>query len=339
MDSHDPNLFKYNISTWITDLVEYWINRCNIKNKKTVYNSELIASKNTVMPNNFVMYQCIYNKGIECIFDTYTTFNKDAIPRLEWYKEYFKKMDNNYSFTFYFNHLDLFGKPTYLGDIDAICVGCSVNSRNFHAIPILDAHHLWECKKITVYNPDYDLQFDHTPFDNKINKIVWRGGLIPTFSEDLNLLYLRKDVCDKWIDNSNFDIGVSNNNTPYSKSFLNLNDYTKYKYILNIDGYGASFDGTIWKLRSTSLVIWITDPNNQMYMLEWYFPLLKPYVHYVPSSIDKLQETFDWCEENPEECKKIITNSTILINNILQNTDAYHQALFARFNEIYNITI
>jgi len=336
MDCHDPVLFRYNASSWINDLVEYWVNRCNIINKRKIYSPEFITSKNAVMSNNFVMFQCIYNNGIHFTCDSYVENNKGGVPRLDWYKGYFNKLNNKYSFTFLFNHLDLFGKPPFLEDIDAICMGCSVNSGNYHAIPILDAHHIWDCKRNTIYNPNYNLNFDNTPFDNKINKIVWRGGLIPTFSKEFNLLHLRKDVCDKWMQNPNFDIGVSNENTPYTKPFLNFNRFTKYKYILNIDGYGASFDGTVWKLRSTSLVIWITDANNQMYMLEWYFPLLKPYVHYVPSSIDKLQETFEWCEANPEKCKEIIDNSTKLISNILQNTDTYNRALFDKLDEIYN---
>jgi hypothetical protein len=339
MDFPDPMLCNYNPSTWITDLVEYWVNRCDIKNKKTVYSSQLITSKNAVIPHSFVMTQCIYNNGFRYIFDMYSKHNVFASPRLDWYFAYFKKMDNNYSFIFYLNHLDMFGHPSYLGDIDAICFGCSINSNNNNVIPILDAHHLWDCKAETVYNPLYDLQFDTTPFDTKINKIVWRGALIPTFLKDFKLLHLRKDVCDKWGNNSNFNIGTTKHDSPYTRPFLNLHEFTQYKYILNIDGHGASFDGTVWKLRSTSLVIWITDPNNQMYMLEWFFPLLKPFVHYVPSSIDKLQETFDWCEANPEQCKQIIEASTTLMNNILQNTDTYHRALFDRINEIYNNSI
>ncbi len=159
--------------TWINDLSEYWINRCNIKNKKNNFID--ISHKNKVVPNNFVMFECIYQNGIHFIFDEYTKVNHDAIPRLTWYKDYFEMINNNYNFRFYFNHLDIFGKPHYLGEIDAICMGCSVNSNNFHAIPILDAHHLWEHKKNTVYNPKYDLNFNTTPFDNKIKKIVWRG--------------------------------------------------------------------------------------------------------------------------------------------------------------------
>jgi len=325
-----------NMSRWINELVEYWINRCNIKNKKLHLSSEIITSKNRIAPNNFVMFQCNYKDGFSYTVDSYVMFNTAAKIRITWYENYFKKLDNHYSFDFLFNHLDVFGNPPYLGDIDTICMGCSVNNENKLVIPILDAHQLWQCKKETVYNPNFNLNFDNSLFENKINKIVWRGGLVPTFSNDFNLLHIRENVLKKWVDHPSFDIGVSFKDNIYTKPCLDFNEFTKYKYILNIDGYGASFDGTIWKLRSSSLVIWVTNENNQMYMLQWYYPLLKPYVHYVPSCIDKLKETFDWCESNPTLCKEIIKNSKNIIEDILRNTDNYHKSLFDRLNTIFN---
>jgi hypothetical protein len=217
-----------------------------------------------------------------------------------------------------------------------ICFGGSINYNNYTVIPILDAHHLWECKKLTIYNPNYVIDFYNTSYENKINKIVWRGGLVPTFLNNGQLIEIRKEVCNKWKHNEHFNIGITKHNSILNKEYLTLKEFTQYKYILNIDGYGTSYDGTIWKLRSNSLVIWITDENNNMYSLGWYYPLLKPYLHFVPSSIDNLENTFKWCEENSTKCKEIIENSTKLIEDILLNTDKYHKCLFDKLNEINN---
>jgi hypothetical protein len=260
--------------------------------------------------------------------------------------------ETKYSFSFLFNHLDCFPKFDIVSDMRMISFGCSApnillsvrkrvakpqdilaepKEATYNCIPIIDAHHLWHSKRTTVYNVHHDLRFDKTPFRDKIGIVVWRGGPIPTFAKtDLTLLHFRGDVWEKYRDNPNFNVQFTNNFT-----FMFMTDMSKYKYILNIDGHGASFDGTVWKMRSTSLVIWITGEDDQLHWLLWYTPLFKPYVHYVPSSVQNLQKTFEWCEENQDKCEQMILESTRLMEDILENTTQYHRRLFDKLNDIY----
>lgn len=332
---------------WISELINYWIDRCDVKNNINNENIEkiyLILNNNNIGFHNFVLSKGNYeNNDFKCEYDDNIIFTNDgAKVRLFWYNDFFKKINNNYDFKFLLSHLDCHPKLECLNNIKMICFcGSSPNIENNNCIPILDAHHLFEHKKNVEYNPNHILDFNNDDFKNKINKINWRGGLYPTFKKkELELLHLRKEVCEKYIKNKNFDVGyvgkIYYNDYPLlEKNRMSYKEMTSYKYILNIDGFGASYDGTVWKLRSTSLVIWITDENNEMYWLQWYYPLLKPYVHYVPSSIDNLEKTFEWCENNQEKCIEIIKSSTELIENILSNTEEYHKGLFDKLNEIY----
>jgi len=338
---------------WIPFLVNYWVRRCNIE--KYIKNDDDIHRIYDLFKNNSIdMCNCLLLKGeynvnsnndndLTLQYDSQLIFkNLDAKPRLSWYEDFFKKMNNNYRFKFLLNYLDCYPKIDTLADIKMIQFACSVpNMANISLIPILDAHHLWLEKRHKEYNPFCKLKFNTTPFRNKINKIVWRGGLCPTFMSDcLGLLHLRKSILEKYLNNHRFDIGhvsslyYTNISIP-QKNTMTYNDMTGYKYILNIDGFGSSFDGTIWKLRSPSLVIWITDENNQFYWLQWYYPLLKPFVHYVPSSIDNLEKTYEWCEQNQNKCMEIIRNANCLIHSVLLHTITYHKVLFDTLNKMY----
>jgi hypothetical protein len=312
-------------------LVNYWINRCNIINinDTAIEDINLLLNKNNIDSHNFCLIKGVYNNQFTFEYEEKYAFkNTQAKNRINVYNNFFKEMNNKYQFKFILNHLDFFPKLQILQNIKMVNFGfSSPNIKENHCIPIIDAHHLWDTKRYIEYNPDYKLDFNTINLENKINKIVWRGSMCPTFEkEELKLLHLRSNICEKYANNINFDLRSEN------MTYLEM---TNFKYILNIDGYGASWDGTIWKLRSTSLVIWITDKNNEFYWLQWYHPLLKPYVHYVPSSIDNLQETFEWCEQNQEKCKEIIKNSTEIIKDILLNTIEYHKQLFDKIDEIY----
>jgi hypothetical protein len=326
---------NYDSDNWINNLVNYWIKRTNSINKNT-YNQNMDIIIKPYININYEVMPCIYKDN--CIINSIAPSNSNvnALPRIKWYTDYFNKINNNYSFTFLLNHLDIFTSNLEIDNLNMISFGGSINYNNYKVIPIIDAHHLWDVTKFAVYNPNYVIDFDNTPYENKINKIVWRGSLYPTFLNNGTLIELRKELCNKWIHNKHFNIGVINSNSIINKEYLTIKEFTKYKYILSIDGFGSTYDAIIWKLRSTSLIIWITDENNNMYSLGWFYPLLKPYVHYVPSSIDNLENTFKWCEENSTKCKEIIENSTKLIKNILLNTDKYHKCLFDKLNETNN---
>ena len=318
--------------SWIPELVKFWITQCDIVNKKHEIAKSDMDAINNVFPHNFCIMMARFTPDNfiteynEAIIKT----NAGGIPRIKWYEQYFMKCKSlSFSFSFVYTHLDIFLTSELFDNLNIICFAPSTYYNDRICIPILDPYNFWESKSTTVYNAHYDLKFNNTPFSRKIHQVAWRGQNCPTFTRE-GLLTLRKNMVDKWKDSSHFDIGF----TP----FMDYHTFTSYKYIINVDGYGASFDGSIWKLRSSSLVIWITDESSNMYCIQWYFPLLKPFIHYVPSSIDKLEDTFLWCESHPSECINIIKNANLLIKDILENTHTYHEQLFGTINTVFNKT-
>ena len=86
---------------------------------------------------------------------------------------------------------------------------------------------------------------------------------------------------------------------------ISMSDQTKHKYIINIDGNGVAyrftrelgFKSVILKVQSTKQI--------------WYFPLLKPYIHYVPikEDLSDLADKIEWCKLNDSKCKLIADNA------------------------------
>ena len=86
----------------------------------------------------------------------------------------------------------------------------------------------------------------------------------------------------------------------------------KYKYIIVADGHCAALRMR-HVLASDSAVFWV-ETN----LIEWFYPLLQPYVHYIPVRLlrhepqDPLQDINDkvaWAESNPDKVAKIVKNA------------------------------
>jgi len=248
------------MAAWIPELVDYWIVRCDIKNKKQSMTSHDIHAINTIFPHNFCLLKGTFlSTKFILEYEKMVETNIEAIPRINLYDAFFNRV-RLYPFTFVFTHLDIFITTSFFDNLKIICFAPSTFHNDTVCIPIVDPYNFWEDKRNTVYNVNYDMHFNNTPFHEKQNKVAWRGQNVPTFTR-FGLQTLRNNVVEKWNTNIHFDIGY----TP----FFDYYKFTSFKYILNIDGYGASFDGTIWKLRSSSLVIWITDDSSNMYCMQW----------------------------------------------------------------------
>jgi len=73
------------------------------------------------------------------------------------------------------------------------------------------------------------------------------------------------------------------------------------KFLLEIDGYANSW-GFFAKLLMGCCVLKVDSPFEQ-----WFYPDLKPWVHYIPVARDlsNLLETMEWCLLNEPECRDI----------------------------------
>lgn len=144
-------------------------------------------------------------------------------------------------------------------------------------------------------------------FDDKKSICVYRGninnGSVYNFKDyenknNMNQRSYLKSIKDRI---NNFD---------YSDDFKSIEEQIKFKYILDVDGWSNTWDATVWKLYSGSVLLKTTSVWKQ-----WYYDDLKKWVHYVPVENDfsDLNEKIEWCRNNNEKCKEIIKNSRKLV--------------------------
>jgi hypothetical protein len=125
-------------------------------------------------------------------------------------------------------------------------------------------------------------------------------------------------VCgiDQWIDN---------------KEMVN------YKYILDIDGNACTWDATAWKLNSGSVIFKAKSPWKQ-----WYYDEYLPWTHYIPIEDDfsDIQEKYQWCENHPLECEKMIMNCKQLFQKTFRfsNIITYVKTIFERTRTEENLS-
>jgi hypothetical protein len=89
-------------------------------------------------------------------------------------------------------------------------------------------------------------------------------------------------------------------------------EMVEYKYILDIDGNGATWDATAWKLNSGSVLL----KTDSIYR-QWFYDRMVEGVHYLKVNDDfsNLQEIFEWCESHQDECKWISRNARALFQD------------------------
>ena len=145
---------------------------------------------------------------------------------------------------------------------------------------------------------------DHLiPFEQKESICVYRGtlenGTTYNFKEFENKDGLNQREYLKKIKGQieNFD---------FSDEPKDIKDQLKYKYILDVDGFSNTWDATVWKLYSGSVLL-----KPESIWKQWYYDKLQPWVHYVPINNDfsDLNEKIKWCKEHEDECKKIVQNA------------------------------
>lgn len=109
-----------------------------------------------------------------------------------------------------------------------------------------------------------------------------------------------------------------------------------YKYTLNVGGHCASF----WlakQLLSDALVMKVETSD-----LEFYYPLLQPYVHYVPlvgygQDDFSLPQQIRWAEAHPEVVSSIVNESTALALKYLteEGMYCYIQKLMEEYQKLF----
>ncbi len=155
------------------------------------------------------------------------------------------------------------------------------------------------------------------PWEKKESKCMWRGGMTGgDFTPENFLDFPRSQVITTslaspdWFDARFTDSAQCENPEQIQKKFpayfdpfLSIPDQLKQKYQLVVDGNSCAYSKIYWGLFSNSLVIKQDSPN-----IQWYYPILKPYEHYLPVS-NNLLNILQWAKEHDEEARVIAEKS------------------------------
>ncbi|MEK6734137.1 MAG: glycosyl transferase family 90 [Pseudomonadota bacterium] len=196
-----------------------------------------------------------------------------------------------------------------------------------------------------------------SPWDKKINKIFWRGASTGGAAEHmynisnfdkfarLKLVFLSKlypDLIDakmnRFADFSTDQDGKSLRNIlsilfGNDKIYIKEVDHLKYKYLIAIDGNTCPWVRVPWIMLSNSVLV-----KQETQKIEWFYPAIKPYVHYVPVKED-LTDIFaqiEWMKANDEKVKEISENAQKFVNNELmpENIDAQMAIILNEYSKI-----
>jgi hypothetical protein len=157
-------------------------------------------------------------------------------------------------------------------------------------------------------------------WDQKINKAVFRGKI--SQQTWANGQYGKKRA-DHWTHitrgklyqcsrNEMFDVGftkiegVSVEQDLQVVNSIKFPDQQKYKYIISVGNNADWAERLRTHLFTNSVLI-----KHKAESFEWFYPLMKPWKHYIPCSIDfqDLEQNVMWAMHNQQSCKKIIARA------------------------------
>ena len=201
----------------------------------------------------------------------------------------------------------------------------------------------------------------------KIDKIFWRGGTTGSSGKHpynlsnfdkldrIKLVMLSKlypNLIDaKFTRYADFSQDTDGNNLkdiletlfPNSKNIIKEEDHLKYKYLISIDGNTCAWVRVPWIMLSNSVLV-KQETNN----IEWFYPAIKPYIHYVPLKHDltDIFEKIEWMKENDDTLQEISLNAQNFIKNELmpEHIDAHMAIILNQYatiqkNEKIHITL
>ncbi|WP_192476439.1 glycosyl transferase family 90 [Arthrobacter sp. AET 35A] len=181
-------------------------------------------------------------------------------------------------------------------------------------------------------HPSGSVQPDEISFECKKPRVFWRGGLTgsrwtsPYVREGIAAVltadrfenartdYSRINAVMLARNNESLDLKffISDGSvypwmaiSDFVESRVTSRDFLEYKYVLCPNGNDVS--SNLYWLISTNSIAFKEECDYEV--LPDYF--LKPWIHYVPVArgLSDLEEKFDFCEQNPDLCRRIIENA------------------------------
>jgi len=179
----------------------------------------------------------------------------------------------------------------------------------------------------------YKMITDKVKFDDKIEKIVWRGKIHTREN--------RKTLLDTCFNQELCDVGASD--TPadlkhFEKPFLSIKEQLKYKYILSIEGNDVATN-LKWIMNSNSLCF-MPKPQYETWFMEG---RLTPNKHYVliKEDFSDIKEKIEYYNHHPEKAKEIISNANKWVNQFKNRKQEKLIAIgvlskyFSKTNQVY----
>jgi hypothetical protein len=240
-------------------------------------------------------------------FDThyikYSCYFKDLYNYLKYYKE--ETGRKNIECIYYF------GDSVRFKDTPCFIKARSINSNDYSVLLNLNTErHIGMLKDIPILD---------IPFDQKNNKILWRGTDTAYNDNDK-----RNKIILKYQNHKNENIDIKFTKFVHERDMsqyniakkMNIEEMLKYKFLLSLEGNDVATN-LKWILLSNSVVI-MAKPTRCSWFME---DMLIPFVHYVPLNDDNsnIEEMYNWCMANLDKCKAIAQNATKYMKKFLND--------------------
>lgn len=176
---------------------------------------------------------------------------------------------------------------------------------------------------------------DKYPWDEKSDIAFWRGattGFLGTFTLENYLNYPRFQLVKmstenpEWVDARFHWLcqGTEKfleNNPDFVGQTFGIPEHMQYKYQILVDGNGCTWARAYWQLFCNSLII-----KHDSDWIEYYYPALLPYVHYIPVANDfhNLKEAISWAREHDSLSKEISANAQNFAHQNLKRSDIFY---------------
>lgn len=181
------------------------------------------------------------------------------------------------------------------------------------------------------------------PFNEKNNKLLWRGCSTGEHIHGMRNLIVKKF---QYSSNPDIDIkynqlvqGVTNNNNEFILGDTKcIQEMLKSKFLISIEGNDVA-SNLKWILLSNSVALMPTPKICSWFMEDH----LQPFVHFVPlnNNFDDLEEKYQWCLDNLDECEKISKNATEYVLQFMneENEREIVNTIITNYMNSVNITV
>lgn len=174
---------------------------------------------------------------------------------------------------------------------------------------------------------------DLLPTEHKVDRLLFIGSATgdPEPSKNKRISFCQFSQNRDWIDSYISDVshvGIQNmfnfdsNCGSYLHSPIPPRFQKMYKHIASIDGHTAAWDRVPWIMASKS-VLWKYESPHQC----WYYPLMKPWKHYVPFTTETIDNIWGPSDQYPI----LVQNSNDFAKHVLSKKG--HQEYLRLFFE------